>query len=50
MKEIAVTPELARQHGLSPEEYGRIRSILGGGGGPRRQDQCEDHGETSESE
>jgi len=29
MREIAVTKELARQHGLSAEEYDRIRKILG---------------------
>jgi phosphoribosylformylglycinamidine synthase len=29
MKEVAVTPELARQHGLSAEEYERIRKIMG---------------------
>jgi len=27
--EIKVTPELAAEHGLSPEEYARIRKILG---------------------
>ena len=25
----AITPELVRQHGLTPEEFGRIRSIVG---------------------
>jgi phosphoribosylformylglycinamidine synthase II len=29
MKERPVTPELAREHGLSGEEFGRIRAILG---------------------
>ncbi|RJP18870.1 MAG: phosphoribosylformylglycinamidine synthase subunit PurL [Deltaproteobacteria bacterium] len=29
MKERPVTPALAREHGLSEEEFGRIRSILG---------------------
>ncbi|HSL92344.1 MAG TPA: phosphoribosylformylglycinamidine synthase subunit PurL, partial [Candidatus Limnocylindrales bacterium] len=29
MREIAVTAELARQHGLSDQEYDRIREILG---------------------
>jgi phosphoribosylformylglycinamidine synthase subunit PurL len=27
--EVAVTPELVAKHGLTPEEYGRIRKILG---------------------
>jgi phosphoribosylformylglycinamidine synthase len=29
MKEKEVTPELAREHGLSPEEFARVRAILG---------------------
>src|SRR6266699_788779 len=29
MTDPAITPELVQQHGLTPEEYERIRSILG---------------------
>jgi phosphoribosylformylglycinamidine synthase subunit PurL len=27
---LAITPEVLRDHGLTPEEYGRIKSLLGG--------------------
>src|SRR3954468_9418782 len=29
MPDPAITPELIKQHGLTPEEYGRIKDILG---------------------
>jgi len=29
MKEPAITPEVIAKHGITPEEYERIRSILG---------------------
>ncbi|MDB6126071.1 MAG: purL [Pedosphaera sp.] len=29
MSDPAITPELIKQHGLTPEEYGRIKDILG---------------------
>jgi phosphoribosylformylglycinamidine synthase II len=29
MQDPAITPELIKQHGLTPEEYGRIKDILG---------------------
>src|SRR5512136_1759637 len=30
MTDPQITPELVQKHGLTPEEYGRIREILGG--------------------
>jgi len=29
MTDPAITPELVQQHGLTPEEYQRLREILG---------------------
>src|SRR5438067_3331270 len=29
MSDPAITPELIKQHGLTPEEYGRIKDLLG---------------------
>ncbi|MBV9076572.1 MAG: hypothetical protein JO048_03700, partial [Methylobacteriaceae bacterium] len=30
MEPVAITPELVREHGLTPEEYGRFKGLIGG--------------------